>query len=167
MFTLCIITSHLIITTIVSLDSGPLFSLVFIIQKYMTTECHKCPIRIKISRELWNDYWFTPLLISWPITDKWRYNPKHLKILSWLTHPQVVLNIYAFLSSVEHKRTYFEGNLATTQSQFPFIWNCLVTNIFQNIFFYVPQKKESHTRLEQYRGESVREFISFRISHTF
>ncbi len=27
--------------------------------------------------------------------------------------------------------------------------NCLVTHILQNIFFYIPQKEEIHTGLEQ------------------
>ncbi len=30
--------------------------------------------------------------------------------------------------------------------------NCLVINILQNIFFYVQQKKETHTGLEQHKG---------------
>uniref|UniRef100_A0A673KXR9 Protein kinase C n=1 Tax=Sinocyclocheilus rhinocerous TaxID=307959 RepID=A0A673KXR9_9TELE len=34
-------------------------------------------------------------------------HPK-MKILSFFTHPQVVLNLYEFLSSVEHKRRYVE-----------------------------------------------------------
>jgi len=31
-----------------------------------------------------------------------------MKILSSFTHPQVVSNLYEFLSSVEHKGRYFE-----------------------------------------------------------
>ncbi len=31
--------------------------------------------------------------------------------------------------------------------------NCLVTNIFQNIFFYVTEKKEIHTGLERHEAE--------------
>ncbi len=31
--------------------------------------------------------------------------------------------------------------------------SCLATNILQNIFFYVPQKKEIHKGLEQNEGE--------------
>jgi len=31
--------------------------------------------------------------------------------------------------------------------------NCLVTDILQNIFFLVQQKKEKHTGLEQHEGE--------------
>jgi len=33
----------------------------------------------------------------------------HPKKLSSFTHPQVVPNLYEILSSVEHKRRYFEG----------------------------------------------------------
>ncbi len=33
--------------------------------------------------------------------------------------------------------------------------NCLITNIFQNIFFCVKQKKETHTVLEQLEGEEI------------
>ncbi len=33
--------------------------------------------------------------------------------------------------------------------------NCLITNIFQNIFFRVKQKKETHTVLEQLEGEEI------------
>ncbi len=33
--------------------------------------------------------------------------------------------------------------------------NCLVTNIFQNIFFSVQQKKETHTGLEQLESEEI------------
>ncbi len=31
--------------------------------------------------------------------------------------------------------------------------NCLITNILQNIFFCVQQKKETHTRSEQIEGD--------------
>ncbi len=33
--------------------------------------------------------------------------------------------------------------------------NCLITKIFQNIFFCVKQKKETHTVLEQLEGEEI------------
>ncbi len=33
--------------------------------------------------------------------------------------------------------------------------NCLITNIFQNIFFCVKQKNETHTVLEQLEGEEI------------
>ncbi len=31
--------------------------------------------------------------------------------------------------------------------------NCLITNILQNIFFCVQQKKETHTGLKRHKGE--------------
>ncbi len=31
-----------------------------------------------------------------------------MKLLSLFNHPQVVLNLYEFISSAEHKRMYFE-----------------------------------------------------------
>ncbi len=31
--------------------------------------------------------------------------------------------------------------------------NCLITNILQNILFYLQQKKETHTGLERHEGE--------------
>jgi len=34
-----------------------------------------------------------------------------MNILSSFTHPQVVANLYEFLSSVEHKGRYFEDRL--------------------------------------------------------
>ncbi len=37
--------------------------------------------------------------------------------------------------------------------------NCLVTNIFHNIFFYVQRKKESHTGLEQIEDEQITDFL--------
>ncbi len=39
--------------------------------------------------------------------------------------------------------------------------NCLITNIFQNIFFCVKQKKETHTVLEQLAGEEIIKKKSF------
>ncbi len=33
--------------------------------------------------------------------------------------------------------------------------NCLVTNILQYIFLFVPQKKETHKSLEQYNGKYI------------
>jgi len=53
-----------------------------------------------------------------------------------------------FFISAEHK-IYFEEYGFHTMN----IINCLVTNIFQNIFFYVQQQKEIHTGLEQLEGE--------------
>ncbi len=37
--------------------------------------------------------------------------------------------------------------------------NCLVTNIFHKIFFYVQRKKESHTGLEQIEDEQITDFL--------
>ncbi len=34
-------------------------------------------------------------------------------------------------------------------------WTCLVTNILQNIFFYVLQNKESDSGLEWYEGQQI------------
>jgi len=39
-------------------------------------------------------------------------HPK-MKILSSFTHPQVVANLYEFLSSAEHKGRYFDWNFGT------------------------------------------------------
>ncbi len=39
--------------------------------------------------------------------------------------------------------------------------NCLITNIFQNIFFCVKQKKETHTVLEQLEGEEIITILIF------
>jgi len=55
-----------------------------------------------------------------------------------ITHPQVVANLYDFLSSF-----------------FFLLWklmvpnNCLVPIVLQNIFLCVQQKKETHTGLQQ------------------
>jgi len=38
---------------------------------------------------------------------------------------------------------------------------CLVTNILQNIFFSVQQKKETHTGLERHEGELPMTEFSF------
>ncbi len=39
--------------------------------------------------------------------------------------------------------------------------NCLITNILQNIFFFVQQNKETHTGLEQVEGEQMMTEVSF------
>ncbi len=81
----------------------------------------------------------------------------NMKILSLLTHPQVVPNLYAFLSSAEHKRRYLEecGQPNSFWSPLTFIVskstgssNYLVASTLQNILFYVQQKKETHTGFE-------------------
>ncbi len=83
-------------------------------------------------------------------------HPK-IKILLSITLPQVVPNLYKFLSSLGHKRGYFWRTLVTERVMFPIFFvfkyygsqwepmNCLFANILQNIFFCVPQKKEMHT----------------------
>jgi len=69
------------------------------------------------------------------------------------TRPQVVANLYEFLSSAEHKGRYFEGGFA------PVVWksmvpnNCLVPIVLQNIFTCVQQMKETRTGLQQLEGE--------------
>jgi len=76
-----------------------------------------------------------------------------MKILSSFTQLQVVLNLYDFLYYTKNKRRYYEECL------FFLLWksmgsiNCLVTDILQNIFFCVQQKKENHTGLKQLEGE--------------
>jgi len=43
-----------------------------------------------------------------------------IKIVSLFTHPQVVPNLYEFLSSAEHKRRYFEECLSLNPCGAPF-----------------------------------------------
>ncbi len=61
--------------------------------------------------------------------------PPPKKILTSCTDPHVVPNLYKLSSSVEHKRRYFENAS---------VFLSMVTNIFQNISFYVQQKKKSY-----------------------
>ncbi len=82
-------------------------------------------------------------------------HPK-MKILSSFTHPQVVPNLYEYLSSAEHKGRYSEecgkpsssGAPLTSIAFFPPLWksmvpqNSLVTNFLQNIFLCVQQNKD-------------------------
>ncbi len=71
----------------------------------------------------------------------------------WTFKEIVIPNLYFFLSAVEHKR-YFEKCLQQKiQWKSMATVNCLVTDILQNIFFCVQQKKETHTGLEQVKGE--------------
>lgn len=58
----------------------------------------------------------------------------------------VILNLYAFLSSMGHKRKYFEGLFLYNESQWGLKKTHLNTDHFQNIS--VLQMKESHTGLE-------------------
>jgi len=89
---------------------------------------------------------------------KWIINPK-IKMFSSFTHPQVVPNLYEFLSLTEHKRRYFEiwvtKQLISTNDFHSMEVNGvgLVTDILQNIIFCIQQKKETHTGLEQLEDE--------------
>jgi len=60
-----------------------------------------------------------------------------MKILSSFTHPQVVANLYEFLSSAEHKGRYFEELLKKKILPLVPYNNCLVPIILQNIFLCV------------------------------
>ncbi len=88
-----------------------------------------------------------------------------MKILSSFTHPQVSLNLYEFLSSVEHKRKVFLRMLLTKhltvatdlhsieKSKSMATINYLDTNFIQNIFFLCStDKKETHKGTEQVDG---------------
>jgi len=74
-------------------------------------------------------------------------------ILSSVTHPQVVANLYEFLSSAEHKERYFEERLEPNSCLAPLtsIVNTMEVNgakdpiVLQNIFFCVHKRKETHT----------------------
>jgi len=67
-------------------------------------------------------------------------------IMSSLTYTRVVPNLYEFLSSIEHKRRFFKE--CWLHSIFILQWislatfNCLITNILQNILFLVQRKKK-------------------------
>jgi len=43
-----------------------------------------------------------------------------MKLLSSFTHPQVVANLYEFLSSAEHKARYFEERLRSKNKKYKF-----------------------------------------------
>ncbi len=74
-----------------------------------------------------------------------------MQILLSFTHPYVVLNLHDFLSSLEHKP------VQTVDVQ-----NGLVTNVIQNIIFYVSHKKDNHTGLEQHEGEwMIESFLNY------
>jgi len=70
-----------------------------------------------------------------------------MKMCSSFTHPNVVPNLYECLSSVKHKRRYFE-ECSIKQLMVPIVFhimdvngyvNCLVTKILQNIPFLIIQ----------------------------
>jgi len=80
------------------------------------------------------------------------------------THPQVVANLYEFLSSAEHKGRYFEERLEPNSCLAPLtsiveknntmeVNGAKVPMVLQNIFHCVQQKKETHTGLQQLEGE--------------
>jgi len=71
-----------------------------------------------------------------------------MKILSTFTHPQVVANLYEFLSSAEHKGRYTVCTKEVNGAK-----QLLVPNFSQNISLCVQQKKETHTGLQQLEGE--------------
>ncbi len=85
-----------------------------------------------------------------------------MNILSLITHPRVVPNLYKFLSYVEHKE-----DILKSQAVFPIDFysiyfptvevngtiHCSITSIFLNIFFYVEHKKETNTVLEWHEGK--------------
>jgi len=68
-----------------------------------------------------------------------------MKILSTFTHPQVVANLYEFLSSAEHNTVCTKEVNGAKQLSVP--------NFSQNISLCVQQKKETHTGLQQLEGE--------------
>jgi len=91
-------------------------------------------------------------------TQQWRYCHH--------TWTQIVLNLYAFLCSPQHKKRYFEkwSNqflvlIVSHHSEFLFhtrevmgAWlgvNCLITSIVPNILFCIQPQKKSHSSLEQ------------------
>ncbi len=93
-----------------------------------------------------------------------------MKILSSFTLPQNVPNLYVFLWSVEHQAVAGSHSLPLYEKKI--LWksmatiNCLLTNILQNIFFCVQQKKEIHTSLEQHDMIFL-SFFFFFLNYTF
>ncbi len=78
--------------------------------------------------------------------------------------PNVIPNLYDFLSFIEHKRrylkecwkpNYFFHSMDKKQTNNGNQWELkrLVTCIFQNIEFCVLEKKESHTGLKRHIGK--------------
>jgi len=75
-----------------------------------------------------------------------------------------VANLYEFLSSAEHKGRYFEERFEQSGSLAPFtsivekkntmeVNGAKVPIVLQNNFLCVHQKKETHTSLQQRKGE--------------
>ncbi len=95
-----------------------------------------------------------------------RWNQCYASCVKWIVHPENIYspsccsNRYGFLSSIEHK-IYFEESGQPNICWSPLtsiVWKmgtriCLVTQLLQNIFFYVQQKKEIPAVLEQLVGE--------------
>ncbi len=70
-----------------------------------------------------------------------------MNILSSFIHPQVVPNLFEFLSTAEHKRRDFEECL--------FLLTSKNTMNYQHSSKYLQQKKETHAGLEQRASEST------------
>ncbi len=70
---------------------------------------------------------------------------------SVIIHPHVVPNLYDF-SSVDVLVGAFD-HIRKVNGLEPIDFYCMDRNIPQNIFFYVPQKKDCHTGSEWYEGE--------------
>jgi len=84
-----------------------------------------------------------------------KMKPK-MKILSSFAHPQVVANLYEFLSSDEHKGRYFDERLEPKSCLAPLtsiVEKKKYYQVLQNISLCVQQKKETHTGLKQLEGE--------------
>jgi len=54
-----------------------------------------------------------------------------MKILSSFTHPQVVANLYEFLSSAEHKGKYFEERLEPNSCGAPLTSKVFFCKVFK------------------------------------
>ncbi len=90
-----------------------------------------------------------------------------MTILSPFTRPHVFPNLCKFLYYAERIRRYFKEFWRTKQLLVPIDFHSREINtmevngdhqlfdysILQNIFFYVQQKRETHTGLEQHEGE--------------
>ncbi len=82
----------------------------------------------------------------------WAVHENNTKILSF-AHSQVVPNLYEFLWKYIGNQTVDSSHWLFDHCIFSILWlsmaigNCLVTNILQNIFFCVQQKKKTHTGL--------------------
>ncbi len=104
----------------------------------------KCILKIKIIRNKW------------------------LFTIFWSAHDNNIVHVHYDWRDVLYYRYWHMSNLKHLHQYSHFhsrkkyrLWksmgaaNCLITNIFQNIFFCVKQKKETHTVLEQLEGEEI------------